>query len=129
MTLENMIAGIVIAAVGFSSTASAQMMHPPGPGPGHYPPGAGHMQGPRHDLRQGYAPAPPMAYPEYRRFDRGDRLPPQYRSSQYIVNDWRAHHLRPPPPGHYWVQNGSDYVLVAIATGLIAAVVINALNQ
>ena len=57
------------------------------------------------------------------------RLPPQYRQPQYVVNDWRAHGLRPPPRGYYWVQNGSDYVLAAIATGVISAVIINALTN
>jgi Ni/Co efflux regulator RcnB len=69
-----------------------------------------------------------MAAPEYRRFDRGDRLPPQYRQSQYVVSDWRAHGLRPPPRGYHWMQNGSDYVLAAIATGVVSAVIFNALS-
>jgi Ni/Co efflux regulator RcnB len=49
----------------------------------------------------------------------GTRLPPQYRNYNYVVNDWRGHRLNQPPPGYYWVQTGADYVLVAIATGLI----------
>jgi Ni/Co efflux regulator RcnB len=53
---------------------------------------------------------------------RGDRLPPQYRSHQYVVDDWRAHHLSAPPHGYHWVQAGGDYVLAAIATGVIASV-------
>lgn len=55
----------------------------------------------------------------YRQFHRGDRLPPEYRHRQYVVNDWRGHHLNPPPRGYHWVQTGADYVLVAIATGII----------
>ena len=56
---------------------------------------------------------------------RGDRLPPEFRHRQYIVNDWRGHHLSPPPPGYRWVQHGSDYVLVAIASGIIAQLLLN----
>jgi Ni/Co efflux regulator RcnB len=56
---------------------------------------------------------------------RGDRLPSRYRSNQYVVNDWRDHHLRPPPRGYHWVQSGGDYVLAAIATGVIADLIIN----
>jgi Ni/Co efflux regulator RcnB len=63
--------------------------------------------GPRHDLQ------------------RGGRLPTQYRNRQYVVNDWRGHHLSAPPRGHQWVQTGSDYVLVAAATGLIAQIFLN----
>ncbi len=58
------------------------------------------------------------AGPEHE-FHRGDRLPPQYHNRQYVVDDWRGHHLREPPRGYHWVQSGSDYVLVAIATGVI----------
>ncbi len=52
-------------------------------------------------------------------FYRGQRLPTPYRSYQYVVDDWRGHHLSAPPRGYHWVQNGSDYLLVAITTGLI----------
>ncbi len=62
--------------------------------------------GPRHDLY------------------RGQRLPTYYRGRQYVVNDWRLHRLSPPPRGYYWVQVGADYVLVAIATGVIAQLVL-----
>ena len=55
-------------------------------------------------------------------FRRGGRLPSQYRSSQYVVDDWRGHHLSAPPRGYHWVQTGSDYVLIAIATGIIASI-------
>jgi Ni/Co efflux regulator RcnB len=50
---------------------------------------------------------------------RGQRLPAEYRHRHYVVNDWRGHHLSAPPRGHHWVQSGSDYLLVAIATGVI----------
>lgn len=50
---------------------------------------------------------------------RGDRLPRRYRTHQYVVDNYRAHHLSAPPRGHHWVQVGADYVLVAAATGLI----------
>ena len=30
-----------------------------------------------------------------------------------------------PPRGYHWVQNGPDYVLVAIATGIIAQILLN----
>ena len=51
---------------------------------------------------------------------RGDRLPAEYRHRQYVVDDWRGHHLSAPPGGYQWVQSGNDYILVAIATGIIA---------
>jgi len=51
---------------------------------------------------------------------RGDRMPVEYRSRYYVVDDWRGHRLSAPPRGYHWVQNGGDYVLIAIATGIIA---------
>lgn len=98
---------------------------PHGPPPGHRPPDHG---------RPGYRPPPPPhgglvhtypgAGPEHN-FYKGGRLPGEWRNRQYVVDDWRAHHLRRPPPGYYWVQTGGDYVLAAIATGIIADIIIN----
>jgi Ni/Co efflux regulator RcnB len=56
---------------------------------------------------------------------RGGRLPAQYRGHQYVVNDWRGHRLSAPPRGYQWVQVGNDYVLAAIATGIIAQLLLN----
>ncbi len=56
---------------------------------------------------------------------RGAYLPREYRSRQYVVDDWRAHRLYAPPRGYQWVQAGGDYVLAAIATGVIAAILLN----
>jgi Ni/Co efflux regulator RcnB len=63
--------------------------------------------GPNHDIR------------------RGGHLPGRYRNHQYVVDNWRDHNLRPPPRGYHWVQTGGDYVLAAIATGVIADLIIN----
>ena len=63
--------------------------------------------GPRHDLR------------------RGQHLSKEYRDSRYVVTDWRDRHLSAPPKGHHWVRAGNDYVLAAIATGLIAQVLLS----
>jgi Ni/Co efflux regulator RcnB len=60
--------------------------------------------------------------PEWKR---GGRVPAQYRSRQYVVNDWRGHHLSAPPRGQQWVQVGGDYVLVAVATGIITQLLLN----
>jgi Ni/Co efflux regulator RcnB len=52
-------------------------------------------------------------------YHRGDRLPPQFHQRRYVVTDWRGHHLSAPPRGYHWVRTGDDFVLVAIATGVI----------
>ena len=60
--------------------------------------------------------------PEFRR---GGYIPRDFRSPQYVVTNYRGYRLSPPPRGHQWVQVGNDYVLIAIATGLIANIVLN----
>lgn len=60
--------------------------------------------------------------PEFRR---GHHLPGALRSPQYVVVNYRHHHLKAPPRGHQWVQVGADYVLVAVATGLIAHILLS----
>ncbi len=37
--------------------------------------------------------------------------------------DWHAHHLRTPPRGYEWRQVDGNYVLAAVATGVIASVI------
>ena len=40
--------------------------------------------------------------------------------------DWRAHRLRSPPRGYEWREVNGQYVLAAVATGLIASIILNA---
>lgn len=72
--------------------------------------------------RDGYARG---GYDHRPYFERGGRMPGEYRSRQYVVDDWRGHRLSAPPRGYNWVQVGADYALVAIATGVIAQVLLN----
>ena len=57
---------------------------------------------------------------------RGHYLPHDYRQPRYVVADWHDHHLRPPPRGYRWMQvDGGDFLLVAIATGIITQVILS----
>ena len=38
--------------------------------------------------------------------------------------DYRAHHLRTPPRGYEWREVDGNFVLAAVATGLIASVIL-----
>ncbi len=58
-------------------------------------------------------------------WSRGDRLPPEYRSNQYVVSDWKNSHLRKPPRGYHWVRANNQYVLAAVASGVIADIIMN----
>ena len=56
---------------------------------------------------------------------KGDRVPAEYRDKRYEVSDWKAHNLRQPPSGYHWVNVNGDYVLAAVATGVIADLLLN----
>ena len=61
---------------------------------------------------------------EYRRWAKGQRLDARYRGNGYYVSDWRRHGLRAPPRGYRWQKVDDQYVLAAVATGLIASVIL-----
>ncbi|MGN6707586.1 MAG: RcnB family protein [Rhodanobacter sp.] len=59
-------------------------------------------------------------------YKRGGYLPVEYRSTRYVVYDWRDAHLREPPRGYHWVRSDNgDFLLVAIATGVIVDLLLN----
>jgi Ni/Co efflux regulator RcnB len=62
----------------------------------------------------------PQPHAEWRR---GGRVPAEYRGRNYVVQDWRAYRLQQPPRGYQWVGVGGDFVLAAIATGVIANII------
>jgi Ni/Co efflux regulator RcnB len=59
--------------------------------------------------------------PAYRPWQRGAYLPPAYRG--YVIHDYPRYRLRHPPRGYHWVRHNNDYILSAIATGLILEVI------
>jgi Ni/Co efflux regulator RcnB len=59
----------------------------------------------------------------WHRWGKGERIPPEYRDRQYVIDDWREHRLAPPPRGYHWVGVGGDYYLVA-PTGIVFNVMI-----
>jgi len=102
--------------------------------PSHDGPGRDHGQSEgygRPTKMQGHDAPRPQEHAEHDRdrghpdWHRGDRLSGEYRDHQYVVDDWRGHGLRQPPRGYQWVGVGADYVLAAVATGVIAQVVLS----
>jgi Ni/Co efflux regulator RcnB len=91
------------------------------------------VQQPRFAAEQPRYSAP--TYPRYaqpvygghgHRFHRGGYLPQQYRNHAYYVNDWRAYNgLYAPPYGQQWVNVDGEFLLVAVATGLIANAILS----
>ncbi|MGE3866879.1 MAG: RcnB family protein, partial [Hyphomonadaceae bacterium] len=56
----------------------------------------------------------------------GYRVPAYYAGPRYVVYDYGRYRLRPPPRGYHWVRDDrGDFLLAAIATGIIADVIIN----
>lgn len=97
----------------------------------HYGWDRGRHNGYYYNNRWYYGP-PPVAYydrpgyrPGYVAWRRGGYLPNYYRGDYYVVHDYYRYRLRPPPRGYYWYRSGNDYVLAAIATGLIFDVIAN----
>ena len=72
-----------------------------------------------------YAPpryAPPR-YEAYPRWSRGARYNTRGYAPTYVVNDYYGYGLRQPPRGYHWRRDDrGDFLLVAIATGIIAEV-------
>ena len=59
-----------------------------------------------------------------RRWHQGERFDSRYASNYRIIGN--SYRNRMAPRGYRWVQSGNDAVLVALASGLIGALVANA---
>ena len=92
----------------------------------------------RHDRRIVFRPAPRVVYRDryvsrpvvvHRgppRWARGHRYYGPGYGRTYIVNDYYNYGLRRPPSGYYWRRSDAgDYLLVAIATGIIADLILS----
>jgi Ni/Co efflux regulator RcnB len=58
-------------------------------------------------------------------WSRGERLSGGYMDRRYVVSDWRRNHLRRPGRGYRWVHVNNQYLLAAIASGVIVDIVID----
>lgn len=123
------IKGLIISLATLALMAGPALAQPaPGwqgpadPGPG---PGPGMMSGPpgfqpggpmipyhHHGWHHGY---PPPGY----RWHRGDRF---YGPPPMVIHNYGHYNLAPPPPGYYWVQSGGQFLMIAIASGIIASI-------
>ena len=60
------------------------------------------------------------------RFRVGQRFDHRYAGNYRVINNPRSYRLHDAPRGYRWVQSGNDAVLVAVASGLIGALIANA---
>jgi Ni/Co efflux regulator RcnB len=58
-------------------------------------------------------------------YHKGDRLSAEDHNKKYEVADWRSRNMREPPTGYHWVRSGDDFVLAAVATGVIADILLH----
>ena len=103
---------LLIAAAALSLLAPSLAMAQPG----------GHGRG------QGQAQAHAGWGREYgggnHRFRNGERMGyNDWRGAQRV--DYRQHNLRRPPRGYEWRQSNGQYILAAIATGVIISAIMN----
>jgi Ni/Co efflux regulator RcnB len=75
--------------------------------------------------QQHMAPVQHEAMGSSHRWHNGDH----YTGQRHYVSNWSYYHLHQPPQGYEWVQDGSQFVLVAVASGIIADVILNAVSQ
>ena len=67
--------------------------------------------------------APGGGYVRHDDWKKGHKLPPaDWARGQRI--DYHAYHLNAPPNGYEWRAVDGNYVLAAVATGLVASVII-----
>ena len=87
----------------------------------------------RHDYRGPavvYRPAPRVVYrpappPRYHGWAPGHRYREYYGGPVYVVNDYDRYALRRPPYGYHWVRDDTgNMLMVAIASGIIADLVL-----
>jgi Ni/Co efflux regulator RcnB len=67
--------------------------------------------------------------PQYRAdWRRGERFDYRQARNYRVINDYRGRHLKAPPRGYHYVQSGNDALLVAVSSGVIAAIIGGALR-
>ena len=126
----------IVCTLGFSASVYAQPGHAPAWGQ-HQPPAnaPAHRAAPApqrvQPQRAVVAPQPHRAaVPQHsapvaqRQWQRGQQLPAQWRQPAHVAQDWKRRGLPQPARGQQWVRHGADHLLVSIATGVIAQLVL-----
>jgi Ni/Co efflux regulator RcnB len=130
MKSKALVCAITLASLGFSSLSFAEGYDRRGrdAGPQRFEQRSMHRDGRDFDARHAdrrYDRHDRYADVRGSHFHRGDRVPSEYRHRGHAMNNWRAQHLHAPAHDQQWVQVGADYALIAIATGVIAQLVLN----
>lgn len=65
---------------------------------------------------------------QQRHWAKGQWFDRRYATNYRVINNPRAYRLSNAPRGYQWVRSGNDAVLIAITSGLIGAVIGNAIR-
>ena len=65
---------------------------------------------------------------QHRQWRTGQRFDRQYATNYREIRNYGNYRLRTPPRGYHWVQSGNDAILVGITSGIISAILSNALR-
>jgi Ni/Co efflux regulator RcnB len=78
------------------------------------------------DDRRYHHPGRHKGWKKHRDYHRGERIEVVYLQPRYYVDDYPHYHLRHPPRGHRWVRTEDGrFILVAVATGIIADILLH----
>ena len=63
---------------------------------------------------------------KHRGWHKGEKIEVVYLQPRYHVEDYHHYHLSAPPRGHRWVRtDDGKFILVAVATGIIADILLH----
>jgi len=64
-----------------------------------------------------------------KKWTKGQRFDRRYATSYRVIDNPRAYRLSSAPRGYQWVRSGNDAVLIAVTSGIIGAVIGNAISR
>ena len=109
--MKKILLGAAALALVCATTVAAQ------PGGGRGPGGGQHANNGRH---AGWG----QDYGASHQWKRGQRVGYNDWNGAQVV-DYRQHHLRKPPRGYEWRQSNGQYIMAAVAGGLIASIIMS----
>jgi len=65
----------------------------------------------------------------HRNWSKGQKFDRRYATNYRVIDNPRAYRLSTAPRGYQWVRSGNDAVLIAVTSGIIGAVIGNAISR
>ena len=113
--MKTFMTAAVAAAVAITGTAAPVMAQP--------------FHGDRHRVEQRTVYKQVVVkQPRYKSWRKGDRFDRRYARDYRVISSPRMYRLYNAPRGYHWVRSGNDAVLVGVTSGIIAAIMANAIR-